>query len=554
MTNYLQTDVLIIGCGIAGGVAALQLADSGLPVTVITRAPQPQESNTYYAQGGIIYEGQTDSPDLLAEDVLRAGAGVGNREAVDILARQGPALVRDILLKRVGVPFDRNGGGTLSLAREGGHSLARIIHAADATGKAIATSLVETLQHHPQVTLLTDFTAVELLRREEPAARSNGNGASAASACGGAYLLDRSSGQILPVLAKTTILATGGLGQIFWRTSNPPGARGDGMVMAHRLGARLSDMEFVQFHPTALHQPQAPAFLISEALRGAGARLVDSTGQPFMEKYAPEWRDLAPRDIVARSIYQEMQGQAEPSVYLDLSSYLPAAEIKRRFPTIYATCQKYGIDISTEPIPVAPAAHYACGGVWVDAWGQTSVPGLLAVGEVARTGVHGANRLASTSLLEGMVWGYRAALRTQQSLDRRATLHLDDVASLRTGGTALADPQRLDQWRQAIRQVMWQQVGLVRDTSGMAVALAELRYLQGQIEQCYRRCQPTDALVGLRNMAQVARLVTTAALTRKESLGCHYRLDDQPATRYAIPPVRHAPPAAVPVGLTNAVK
>lgn len=551
MSNYLQTDVLIIGCGIAGGVAALQLADSGVPVTIITKAHQPQESNTYYAQGGIIYQGREDSPDLLAEDVLRAGAGLGNPATVDILARQGPALIRDILLKRIGVPFDQTGDGTLSLVREGGHSLPRIIHAADATGKAIVTTLIESLQNHPQVTLLTDVTAVDLLKR----GRLNGNGASVPPACGGAYVLDRASGQMVSVLAKTTILATGGLGQLFWRTSNPPGARGDGMAMAHRLGARLNDMEFVQFHPTALHQPQAPAFLISEAVRGAGARLVDATGQPFMEKYAPEWRDLAPRDIVARSIYQEMEGQAEPSVYLDLRSYLPAAEIKRRFPTIYAICRTYGIDISTDLIPVAPAAHYTCGGVWVDAWGQTSLPGLLAVGEVACTGVHGANRLASTSLLEGMVWGYRAALRTQQSLvDQQTKLHPDDVPSLAIEGAVVADPQRLDRWRQAIRQLMWQQVGLVRDTNGMAVALAELRYLQGQIEHCYHRCWPTDDLVGLRNMVQVALLVTTAALARKESVGCHYRRDEQQAEGYVLSPARRSSPPAVPTILSGVLK
>src|SRR5262245_27014747 len=294
MMRSIETEVLIIGCGIAGGAAALQLADAGIPVTVITRSQEPQESNTYYAQGGIIYRGKEDSSELLAEDILRAGVGHCYPASVQLLAERGPALVEEILLQRVGVPFDRD-GQDLSLAKEGGHTLSRIIHAADATGQAITTALLAALQAQPLVTLLSGYTAVELLLSEGPLAR-----------CRGAYLLDQATGQLVPCLAGNTILATGGLGQLFLRTSNPPGARGDGVAMAHRAGAQVADMEYVQFHPTTFYHPQAPAFLISEAVRGAGARLVDERGEPFMAKYAPGWQDLAPRDIVARSIHQEM--------------------------------------------------------------------------------------------------------------------------------------------------------------------------------------------------------------------------------------------------------
>jgi L-aspartate oxidase len=514
----IETEVLVIGCGIAGGVAALQLADAGLPVTLITRSREAHESNTYYAQGGIIYEGKQDSPRLLIEDVLRAGAGRCDPASVALLAERGPALVRQILLERVGTPFDQNGTG-LSLAREGGHSLPRIIHAADATGKAIATALLEVLQQHPQVTLLDQYTAVDLITSAQP---EKGNPAS--PVCLGAYLLDQSHNELIACFAGRTILATGGLGQVFLRTSNPPGARGDGVAMAGRAGAAIADMEFVQFHPTTFYHPQARPFLISEAVRGAGARLVNANGEPFMQKYAPEWKDLAPRDIVARSIQWEMMSQGAPNVYLDLGSYIPTAEILNHFPTIYDYCRRYGIDITRDLVPVVPAAHYACGGVKVDQWGQTSLERLYAVGEVACTGLHGANRLASTSLLEGLVWGYQAAAHIQARWDQAGEPGAPDLKVAEPAGWEELEPAQIDRTVALIQSLMWEHVGLVRSTAGLEYALQELRRISAEVEACYRRSRLTDQLVGLRNMAQVALLISQAALNNQASQGCHYRL------------------------------
>ncbi len=521
MSDWIETEVLIVGCGIAGGVAALQLADAGVPVTVVTRAPEAHESNTYYAQGGIIYQGAHDSPKLLGEDILRAGAGYCYPKSVVTLAEQGPELVREILLKRVGVPFDRNGSGSLSLAREGGHSLPRIIHAADATGKAIAVALLEALTHHPQVTLLTGYTAVDLLMSD----RHNHNRLSVYEppACLGAYLLDQARDRVIPCLARNTILATGGLGQIFLRTTNPLGARGDGVAMAYRAGARVINMEFVQFHPTAFYRPGAFPFLISEAVRGAGARLVNAHGEPFMHKYDPEWKDLAPRDVVARSIHQEMRAEDAPNMYLDLCSYIPAQDIRARFPTIYEYCLTYGIDLTRDLIPVVPAAHYACGGIGVDAWGQTTIDRLYAVGEVACTGLHGANRLASTSLLEGLVWGHRAAQHIQPRLRDQSQPNPTDILTFEEPDLPLPDSCQIAQMMDTVKRLMEDYVGLVRTTSGLEHALRELGHLQADVEALYQSSRLTDELIGLRNAAQAALLVTKAALENRNSLGCHYR-------------------------------
>ena len=401
MADWLESEVLIIGSGIAGSVAALRLAEAGVPVTVVTRANDPQESNTYYAQGGIIFRGTDDSPELLAQDLTRVGDSHCNPKAVAILAEQGPELLREILIEKAKVPFDRTSDGELELIREAGHSTRRILHAADITGRAIEVALIKTLSAHPNVTLLTGHTAVDLLTPSHHAL--NRLAVYERRSCVGAYLLHQNEGRVIRCLAKKTILASGGLGQIFLRTSNPPGARGDGLAMSYRTGARVINSEFVQFHPTTFYFQHASRFLVSEAVRGAGARLVHANGEPFMQKYDPEWKDLAPRDVVARSIHQEMLAHDVPNVYLDLVSYIPAHRIKEHFPTIYHDSLSYGVDITTDLVPVVPAAHYFCGGVWTDEWGRTTIDNLYAVGEVSCTGVHGANRLGSASLLEGLV-------------------------------------------------------------------------------------------------------------------------------------------------------
>jgi L-aspartate oxidase len=521
MNECLETDVLIIGCGIAGGTAALQLAEAGVAVTLVTRAWQPEESNTYYAQGGIIYRGGADSPALLAEDVIWAGAGHSYPPAVNILAEEGPPLLRQLLIDTLNVPFDRTAEGDLSLVLEAAHSQPRIIHAADATGKAIELALVRALQAHPNVTLLTGYTAIDVLT---PAHHGrNRQAVYAPPTCAGAYLLDQAGERVIRCLAKKTVLATGGLGQIFLQTTNPAGARGDGLAMAYRAGARVINNEFVQFHPTTFHHRHAPHFLISEAVRGAGARLVHADGQPFMAKYDPEWLDLAPRDMVARSIHKEMLVRDVPNVYLDLRSHMPADQIRERFPNIYQSCLEYGVDMARDLIPVVPGAHYFCGGVWVDEWGETTVHNLYAVGEVACTGVHGANRLASTSLLEGLVWGNRAAVHIRQTLADSPKPVAADIPPWQDAGPDTPDPALISQDMGSIKHIMWNYVGLVRTTHRLQRALRELRQLEIEIERFYRVTKVTDGLIGLRNAVRAAILVAAAAWENKQSMGCHYR-------------------------------
>lgn len=522
MTNdYLKTDVLIIGNGIAGGTTALQLADAGIRVTLVTRAKQPAESNTYYAQGGIIYAGEGDSPELLAEDILRAGAGHCNPKTVAILAEEGPQLVRQILLDKVAVEFDQAIDGSLSLVREGSHAIPRIIHAADATGKAIGLALLQALVNHPQVTLLSGYTAVDLLTPAHHA--RNRLAVYEPRACVGAYLLDQERQQVVCCLAKKTVLATGGLGQIFLRTTNPLGTRGDGLAMVYRAGGRAINTEFIQFHPTAFYAQDSAQFLISEAVRGEGGRLVDANGKPFMQNYDSEWTDLAPRDVVARSIHQEILTKNVPNVYLDLRSYISAPKIKAHFPTIHENCLRYGVDITSDLVPVVPAAHYACGGVWVDAWGRTTLDHLYAVGEVACTGVHGANRLASTSLLEALVWGDRAARDICHTLPYTKAPSQADIPPWTYIGQECPDPALINQDLSSIKNIMWNYVGLVRTTPRLQRALRELRHLETEIERFYHISRLSDDLIGLRNAVRTAIIVTNAAWSNKRSMGCHYR-------------------------------
>ena len=521
MTEYIECDVLIIGSGVAGCIAALQLADAGIKVVMATRSSNPEESNTFYAQGGIVYEGKGDSPELLAKDILHAGAGYCNPQAVELLAKIAPRLVRSLFLEKLSIPFDRTPSGELSLVLEGGHTIARIIHAADSTGKLIETHLISAVKSNANITLLTGRTAVDLLT---PAHHSkNRLSVYDPLSCNGAFLLDQESGRVERVLARATILATGGLGQIFLRTTNPAGARGDGLSIAYRAGARVINCEFVQFHPTAFYHPNAPFFLISEAVRGAGAHLLDAKGNQFMQKYDPEWKDLAPRDVVARSIHQEMLTSGNTNVYLDIASHLPAGDIRARFPSIYEKCLEYDVDITYEPIPIVPAAHYFCGGVWVDLWGRTTLNHLYAVGEVACTGLHGANRLASTSLLEGVVWGYRAAENFLDTLKEHPQPAADDIPPWRETGTEMPDSALINQDMSVIKNIMWNYTGLIRTTERLQRAMRELRHLESEIERFYRAVKLTDDIIGLRNAVRAAIIVTISAWENTTSVGCHFR-------------------------------
>ncbi|MCS7261330.1 MAG: L-aspartate oxidase [Anaerolineae bacterium] len=522
----IETDVLVIGCGIAGATAAWRLAqDRQRQVLVITRTADPTESNTRYAQGGIVGCGIGDSAQRLADDILAAGAGLSLPQAVHLLAQEGPALVQRLLIDELGVPFDRTPEGAIAYTSEGGHSIPRILHVGDATGRAIEEALITRLRALPNVTLRTSTTAVDLItsshHSRDPLAVYR------PITCHGAYALDRSTGNVQRILARATVLATGGLGRIYRYTTNPEGARGDGLAMAYRAGARVINAEYIQFHPTTLAIPGADNFLISEAVRGEGGRLYTPDGRHFMDHYAPHWGDLAPRDIVARAIHEEMITHGYPHVLLDLASHMDAARIRERFPTIYATCLRAGLDITKDPIPVVPAAHYFCGGILVDEWGRSTIEGLYAVGEVSCTGVHGANRLASTSLLEGLVWGYRAG----SDIARRTDLHLVRASEIPPWQNVEhgipADPVLIYRDQRSIQYVMWLYVGLARNTHRLARALRELSHLWETIDGFYRTTRITDELIGLRNMAQAAWVVTRAAWHNHQSRGTHYREDSR---------------------------
>ncbi len=518
----MRTDVLILGSGIAGAAAALRLSeDRTRQITVITRAAEPSDSNSRHAQGGIVYRGEEDSPDLLVEDILRAGDGLSDPKAARLLAEEGPRLVDEMLIGQLGVRFDRGPDGHLALGREAAHSRRRILHIGDATGHGIMQAMIRALRERPNITLLTHHTAVDLITFPHHA--TDPLAVYRFPTCHGAYLLDQRSGQVKAVLAAHTILATGGLGQIYLNTTNPAGARGDGLAMAYRAGARVVNAEYVQFHPTALYVPGPSRFLISEAVRGEGAVLLSPDGKPFMARYDPEWKDLAPRDVVARAIYWEMLEHDAPYVLLDLASHMPADRIRERFPTIYAHCLQLNLDITVQPIPVVPAAHYFCGGVLVDEWGRTSLPGLYAAGEVACTGVHGANRLASTSLLEGLVWGDRAArhIRSQPPAEPppESAVPAWDVSDLRYD----ADPALVQGDMHTLRNLMWHYVGLVRTEVRLQRAVRELRHLWLEVESFYRQARLTDGLIGLRNGVQAGLIVARAALRNRVSRGAHYR-------------------------------
>ncbi len=523
MAELITSDVLIIGSGIAGATAAYELARGNINVTLVTRARKPKENNTYYAQGGIIAGNPDNDSELLIQDIINAGADYNNREAVEILASDGPDLVKKILVDELRVPFERDKSGQLALIKEGAHSKKRILFVADHTGRAIETALLHALEQKSNVNILAGHTAIDLITPShhgvDPSKRYD------SVSCGGVYCLDQDSGIIKRCLAKATIIATGGVGQLYLRTSNPAGARGDGLAMTYRSGARVLNCEFVQFHPTTFHHPQSENFLISEAVRGAGARLVDTHGNPFMAKYSPKWLDLAPRDITARAIHQEMLENGTTNMYLDLSPIGTSTEIHRRFPDISDHCRKFKINIASDPVPVVPAAHYFCGGIWVDSWGRTTIKNLYAAGEVTCSGVHGANRIASSGLLEGLVWGTRSAQDIQKILADLPSPNGEDYPEWEYTGDREPDQALILQDFKNIKQLMWNYVGLVRTSRRLERALQELNHLNAQIERFYRHGRLNDELIGLRNAVLSALLIARAAHANRKSIGCHFRED-----------------------------
>jgi L-aspartate oxidase len=518
----LATDVLIIGCGIAGASAALEAAKAGLRVTVLNTSGALEESNTLYAQGGIVSLGEGDDPKLLEDDIIKAGDGLNDPLAVEVLARESKPLVDGVLIGELKIPFSRSASDALDFAQEGGHSRRRILHVEDTTGRTIEERFIAALKGRPGVTLLPAHTAVDLLT--VPHHSKNPIAYYREPRCIGAYVLDNAAGRVMKVLAHQTVLASGGCGSVFLNTSNPRTAIGAGYAMAHRAAARIVNMEYIQFHPTILYHRDSDGFLISETVRGEGARLKTLDGRTFMERYSDK-KDLAPRDEVTRAIYEEMINTNSSHVLLDLASYA-VIDVKKRFPYIAKMCLGYGLDISRDPIPVVPAAHYCCGGVLVDVWGRTSLQGLSAVGEVSCTGLHGANRLASTSLLEGLVWGTRAARDIASRLDRAVPYKESEIHDWYYPELEEAsDPALINQDWLTIRTTMWNYAGVIRTRKRLERAQSDLEYLRHRIEKFYREAAMSPAIVGLRDGIDVALLITRAALANPVSAGAHYRVD-----------------------------
>ncbi|MDP4173615.1 MAG: L-aspartate oxidase [Bacteroidota bacterium] len=519
----LETDVLIIGSGIAGLYAALKVADN-LKVIIVTKKDKA-ESNTNLAQGGIASVlGQNDSFDKHISDTLIAGAGLCKREPVEILVKEGPERIHDLI--NLGTRFTLK-NGQLDLAREGGHSVHRIVHAADLTGHEVERALLESVNSKENITILEDHCAIDLITEHnvyqlKEAVINNRH-------CWGAYVLDVRDNTVQTVTAKATILATGGLGQVYLNTTNPLIATGDGFAMAYRAGAKLGNMEFIQFHPTAFYSGSInsgashPSFLISEAVRGFGGILRTKDHNEFMSKYDSR-KELAPRDIVARAIDNELKKRGDDYVYLDVT-HKPAQEIKEHFPHIYERCLESGIDITKEFIPVVPAAHYACGGVVVDTVGHSSLEGLYACGEVSMTGIHGANRLASNSLLEALVFAYRAALE----INRKVTTSKFDIPQIPTwdeSGTLSADEKvMISHSFREVKQVMWDYVGIVRSNLRLERAFNRIHNLYLEIEDMYKKTKVFEEILELRNLITCSHAIIKSAMMRKESRGLHYTLD-----------------------------
>ncbi len=521
----VSTDVLILGCGAAGLSLALRLAD-GAHITALAKGPV-SEGSTYYAQGGVsAVLDVSDSIESHIQDTLVAGAGLCNPEVVRFTVEHG----REVIdwLSRQGVPFTietkANGSVDYHLTREGGHSHRRVVHAADATGRAIQTTLEEQVRSHPNIEVIDHCIAVDLIVTRKLGLPGN--------RCLGAYVLSRHSGTVQAIAARCVVLASGGASRVYLYSSNPDGSTGDGIAMAWRAGCRVANMEFMQFHPTCLYHPRAKSFLITEAVRGEGGYLLLPDGTRFMQHFDPRL-ELAPRDIVARAIDHEMKRLGIPCVYLDIS-YKPTEFIKSHFPTVYAKCLEFGFDMTREPLPVVPAAHYTCGGVVTDLSGRTDLEHLYAAGEVAFTGLHGANRMASNSLLECLVFAAAVSkdLHTRlQSMPPPPPLPTWDESRVTNSDEEVVVSHN---WAE-LRQFMWDYVGIVRTNKRLQRASSRVDLLLREIDEYYGNFRISNNLIELRNLALAADLIIRCALARKESRGLHYTLDYPVPNATALP-------------------
>ncbi|WP_207262126.1 L-aspartate oxidase [Desulfovibrio sp. Huiquan2017] len=523
----LQSDALIIGSGIAGSVAALTLADQGRDVILLTAGADLKTGNTSLAQGGIVYRNEHDDPKILEKDILTAGWKHNYARAVRFIATKGPQVLKELFLERYKIPFNQRKPGDWYLTREGGHSMPRILYCDDHTGKNIMDVLSDAVLAHPNIRVLTQRTAIDLLTTQHHARHLDFK-YNLSNQCVGAYVFNDQVGKVETILSKYTMLATGGIGQIYLHTTNTPGSIGSGLAMAHRAGARLMNCEYVQFHPTALFggtKRGERRFLVSEAVRGEGAVLINSRGERFMPRYDPR-ADLAPRDIVTRAIMDEMLNTDDDCVYLDCSDI--KQDVDTRFPTISDRCRKMGLSMATDPVPVVPTAHYFCGGILVDTRGRTTLEQLYAAGECSCTGVHGANRLASTSLLEGMLWGHSAGHDMAMRLHRSSSLSrklLDSIPDWVPHGIRDEDPALISQDWANIRNTMWNYVGVARSSNRLNRAFVDLRKLTKNLQDFYRETELSKSIIDLFHGSQTAYIITLAALRNKETKGCHYRID-----------------------------
>ncbi len=532
-----HTPVLLIGAGLAGCTAALSLASRGIPVTMLTAETSEESANSWLAQGGIIYKADDHDAPSLEKDILEAGWHHNNPAAVRHLAVEGPKAVDSLLLDVLHVPFDRcaeqGQKGRLNLTREGGHDKPRIIHAADHTGRTIMEHIYAAVLKEPNIRVLPGYTAIDLLTSHHHTQGMTYR-YQLENTCCGAYVFNESTGNVETMLADMTVLATGGVGRVFLHGTNANGAVGAGVAMASRAFVRLEGVEFVQFHPTTFFHLEPRRFLITEALRGEGGRIINARGERFLFKY-DDRGELAPRDIVSQAIMDELLKTGEPCVFLDATQV--KHDLEARFPTVLQNCLERGVDIRKEPIPVVPAAHYFCGGILTDLAGRTTLDRLYAIGECACTGLHGANRLASTSLLEALVWGRDAAASIAARFDKDGDLAnrlRESIVDWESSGSEHNDdPALIAQDWNYIRTTMWNYVGISRTEARLSRAFEELRDLSRHIHDFYHSTPMSKPLVDLFHGCQTAYVITQAALRNRQKIGCHNRVPSLARTRAA---------------------